>query len=567
MGKKIMDAGRKQKNRVYYVQEGKRMKKRKIFVMASVLVITATALSGVSAGTVYAVEGWNNEGEKWKYLDEGNRPEKNVWRQAKDSMFYLGDDGVMLKNCFVEWGTGLYHVDERGARAENAWFFNPEDDGQGHGSGWYYFGTNGKAYRRTDSSYKRNVDGKAYIFNQDGLMLTGWFNEAGEALGEDENPLADGLYYADEDGELKTNAWLDYAKTAVDGLGGLTSDSSGRDYSGYDQIWLYFNGHSRKLKGEDGRLMQKNINGNTYGFDEYGVMLPWWSKVASVSNADKSTATSNVPAKFFAGYDGGKLLKDAWFWMYPSENLAADASDGGEYSWWHTDQNGGVYRNKIKQINNRYYAFDGLGRMQTGFVLFDNRSIFVAQYDSDAWSAEDFIKGNVYGNEKGDLYFFDPDELNDGSMQTGREVKIELEDGVHTFGFSRKGVAYGNRNRLQRVKDSFYLNGLRLDASDEYGYGVVQEGEDSYRVVDASGKMISGHEKVVRDKDGAWLLIHNGQFSGRVYDEYKPRWHDGSQGSGFYHYDPKNKEDKYAGGLIEISTSSIPDEETLNFDF
>ena len=57
----------------------------------------------------------------------------------------------------------------------------------------------------------------------------------------------------------------------------------------------------------------KNINGSTYGFDEYGIMLPWWTKVASVSNADKSNPTSDVPAKFFAGYDGGSLLRTHGF--------------------------------------------------------------------------------------------------------------------------------------------------------------------------------------------------------------------------------------------------------------
>ena len=84
------------------------------------------------------------------------------------------------------------------------------------------------------------------------------------------------------------------------------------------------------------------------------------------------------------------------------------------------------FQNKIKNVNGRYYAFDGLGRMQTGFVLFDTRSTFVAQYDMDAWSSEDFIEGNIYGIEKADLYFFSPDELNDGSMQTGSELKVEL---------------------------------------------------------------------------------------------------------------------------------------------
>lgn len=539
------------------------MKKRKIFVMASALVITAATLAGIQAGTAYAVEGWTNDGEEWKFLDTNDEPEKNVWRQSKDAMFYLGDDGVMRKNCFIEQGTGLYHVDERGARAEHTWYYSPQDDGQGHAVGWYYFGGNGKAYRGSSTSYKKNVDGKTYIFNEDGLMLTGWFDENGEPLNDGDNPLVEGLYYADEDGALKTNAWLDYSGADVEALDDLSSDISGLDYSEYNQIWLYFNDHSKKLKSNNGNLLQRTINGQTYGFDEYGVMLPWWTKVASVSNAEPSNPTSSESAKFFAGYNGGPLMKNAWLWMYPSENLLAGSDDDGEYSWWRTDQNGEVIRNRIKRINGRSYAFDGLGRMVTGFVLDASNGVFVAQYDSDVWTAQDFIDGSMYGNEKGDLYFFNPDELNDGSMQAGRDLSIELSDGVRTFDFKSNGAGYGSRNKLRRVKDSYYINGLRLDADENYGYGVIKDGNNSYRVVNTSGKLVSRNKKVVKDRDGAWLLINGGQFIARAVDENRPRWHDGTDGPGFYSYDPKQQGDKW-GDKINASRSGLPDEMKLN---
>ena len=543
------------------------MKKRRIMIFAGALVITALAPARIQPMTAYAVEGWMSDGEEWKYLDENDDPLKNTWKQSRDSWFYLGDQGTMMRDCFIEQGNSLYYVFEDGARAENTWVLVDEADGNGHEAGWYYFGGNGKAYRGTDSSFKRTVDGRRYIFDESGLMLTGWFDEDGNPLGEDDNPLEHGVYYADEDGALKTESWLDYSRLELKGLEELSSDISGRDYDDYDQVWLYFNNQSRKVKSNGDRVIQRNIGGGTYGFDEYGIMLPWWTKVASVSNADKSNPTSDIPTRFYAGYDGGSLQRNVWLWMYPSDNLIQDDFDDGEYSWWRTDQNGEVYQNKI---NGRYYAFDGLGRMQTGFVLFDNRSTFVAQYDMDAWSSEDFIEGNIYGIEKADLYFFSPDELNDGSMQTGKELKVELEDGVYTFGFKSDGIAYGNRNRLKKVNDSYYINGLRLEADEEYGYGVVREDEGSYRVVNSSGKTVSGKKKVVKDKDGGWLIIINNRFAARVDDEFKPRWYKGEEGTGFYHYDSDNKEDKYAGGLIvgsdmEPLLDGLPEEERLNF--
>ena len=537
--------------------------------MASALVMTAITLTGIDTMTAYAVEGWSREGEEWRYLDQKDQPVQNAWKQSKGAWFYLGTDGVMLRECFVERGNGLYYVDETGKRIEDAWYYIETEDGSGHDTGWYYFGIGGKAFRGTNSPAMKTVDGKAYMFSTGGCMLTGWMNEEGEPLDEGDNPLEEGVYYAGEDGALKTESWLNYTDMVFNGLEDLYSDISGRNYEEYDQAWLYFDSHSKKVRSSGEKLKQMNIGGGTYGFDEYGLMLPWWTKVASISNADKSNPTSDVSAKFFAGYDGGSLLRDTWFWMYPSDNLLEEDFAEEEYSWWRTDQNGEVYRNRIKKVNNRYYGFDGLGRMQTGFALFDTRSTFVAQYDPDAWSSDDFKEGNLYGIEKADLYFFAPDELNDGSMQTG-QVMVELEDGAYTFGFDSKGIAYGSRNTLRRAKNSFYINGLRLEADKEYGYGVVQEEDGTCRVVDTKGKIVTGNKTVVKDKDGGWLIIINGHFAARTEAEYKPRWHDGEDGPGFYYYDPKNKEDKFADGIIdgtdtEPSLDELPDEEKLNF--
>jgi hypothetical protein len=53
-----------------------------------------------------------------------------------------------------------------------------------------------------------------------------------------------------------------------------------------------------------------------------------------------------------------------------------------------------------------------------------------------------------------------------------------------------------------------------------------------------------------------------------VTDEYAPKWRNGEEGSGFYHYD-KKKEDHYAGGLIDVSdpntaVGDLPDAMKLN---
>ena len=192
-------------------------------------------------------------------------------------------------------------------------------------------------------------------------MLSGWFDEDGNPIEDSDTPFAEGVYYAREDGRLLTGEWLDYGEID-EGIGGsdLDSEVAGRNYTDYDKMWIFFDSHSKKVKSNGDRLRQKTINGAKYGFDENGIMIPWWSKVASISNADKSNPSSDVSARYYSGYDGGALLKDSWFWMYPSENLDTEDYYDQECSWWHTDERGEVYRNRIRKINGRSYALTGL---------------------------------------------------------------------------------------------------------------------------------------------------------------------------------------------------------------
>lgn len=546
------------------------MRKRKFTVTAAMFALSAILLSEIQMQPAYAVEGWTNDSGEWMYLDKSDQPVTDGWKQSKDSWFYLDSNGKMVRDSFIELGNGLYYADKDGRRAESAWIWSDGREEDGYEDGWYYFGANGKAYRRT-GGFKKVIHGNTYVFDEKGKMLTDWIDEEGRALTEDDNPLVDGLYYAGENGALLSGVWMDYGSVTLGGADDLESSLTGKNYSEYKELWLYFDDNFKKLKSSGDKIKEKTIGDNTYGFDEYGIMLPWWSTVASVSNADRSNPTSSESAKYFAGYNGGKLLKNTWFWMCPSENLDEQDYNDGEYSWWYSDQNGEVYRNRIRKVHDKYYAFDGLGRMRTGFVLFDGKDTFVAQYDIDDWSSDDFKNGDLYGLEKADLYLFDPDELNDGSMQTGGEIKVELEDGVHTFGFGSNGIAYGNRNKLRKTKNSFYINGLKLEADQEYGYGVVKEDEDTYRVVDTRGKILTGDRKVIKDKEGGWLIFLNSRFAARVEDADKPRWYNGEEGPGFYHYNRSGGEDKYSGGLIvnydsEPLLDYLPDEQRLNFE-
>jgi hypothetical protein len=190
----------------------------------------------------------------------------------------------------------------------------------------------------------------------------------------------------------------------------------------------------------------------------------------------------------------------------------------------------------------------------------------------DAWSSEDFIEGTIYGIERADLYLFSPDEMNDGSMQTGRRLKVKLDDGVFTFGFDPHGIAYGNKSKIERKVDSYYINGLMLQADEQLGYGIVcdDSGETPvYKVVDTTGKIIEGKRRVIRDRYDGYIIIIDNNFAAYVTDYAWPKWHTGNDGTGYYHYNT-DYANPYREGMIttygkEADLSNLPEGMNINF--
>ena len=549
------------------------MLKRKQIAGAFALAVALGCI--LPTAPAYAVEGWSRSGDEWSYLNRDNVPVTNVWRRSQDAWYYLGEDGHMVKNQMISWRDADYFLDSDGRMKTSAWVrIDGSNSREVCEEGWRYFGADGRAYRGKNKSFRKEINGAYYAFDENGVMLTGFLDENGDPV-ESSDPFTEGYYFAGADGALYTGQWLNYGGIGtLEGVGGsnLESEVGGRNYSDYPEMWMYFGADSKKYRSRGKDPLQKEIGGATYGFDENGIMLSWWGNLASLSDAVRSNPTTEKAVKYYNGYEGGPLMKNRWLWMFPSEKLSEDDHLDLESSWWRTDGKGQVYRNRIREINGRKYAFDGIGRMQTGFVLFKGKSQFVAQYDVDVWDSRDFIEGDLYGIEKADLYLFSPDELNDGSMQSGKEIKVELADGVFTFGFGANGKAFGNRNRLQKKDGKYYLNGLRLDADEEYGYGVVKT-EDresaSYQVVNESGKAVTGR-RVLKDGDGGYLLVIDGRFAAYCTDADAPRWRKGSEGTGFYHCDRSNQKNRYEGGIIAGSKSpadpeNLPAEMRLNF--
>lgn len=114
-------------------------------------------------------------------------------------------------------GSELYYYKEDGQRASGWMYLVPPDDLQGGSPVWYYFKSTGPMRKNE----RVNINGKTYIFDPDGHMLSGWvYEEAGKSDSRyievnettDTANLTDmNRYYycgSRDDGSLKRNAWI-----------------------------------------------------------------------------------------------------------------------------------------------------------------------------------------------------------------------------------------------------------------------------------------------------------------------------------------------------------------------
>ncbi len=166
--------------------------------------------------------------------EESNRvTDDDAWRTG---VYYLGTngDGSLRSNC---WERLEVDDDE-----------NDDDDFDGYY--WFWFNANGK--KLTDTT--RTINGRKYRFEENGNAIFNWYS-----LASSPNASGSDLYY-----NKPTECWLSqgWFKSVPD----ENLDPEG--YEDGESVWYY------SLKsGELVKSQIKKINGNTYGFDEYGKMM------------------------------------------------------------------------------------------------------------------------------------------------------------------------------------------------------------------------------------------------------------------------------------------------------
>lgn len=199
--------------------------------------------------TSYAATGWQWDGSDWRYFQRDNEAVTNTWKKSGSHWFYLGSDGRMVRSRLVEDGDDYYYVNSSGAMVANEWrkLPNSESGSNEPDEVWYYFQSNGRAYKAPDSgrtSFKSIVtasgETKKYAFDSNGHMLFGWVNEGSERVTGDE-AWKEGVYYCgdEDDGAMVQGAWRQLE----------AMDSGNEDSSFNDEYWFYFNTNGKKVTG------------------------------------------------------------------------------------------------------------------------------------------------------------------------------------------------------------------------------------------------------------------------------------------------------------------------------
>lgn len=219
-------------------------------------------------------------GKAYKAGSSGKTTFKTIARSGGGSSKYAFDEeGRMLYGWVDEesgrvtgedaWKTGVYYLGTNGdgALRANRWELleveddeNEDDDFEG--SYWFWFNTNGKKVQDTT----KTINSRKYRFGEFGNAVFNWYSKASSSTASESD-----MYYNKPDQCWQAQGWF---QSVPD------KDIDPEGYEDGDIYWYYALKSGELVKSE-----LKKINGQYYGFDEYGKMLHGLYKM-SVNDRD-----------------------------------------------------------------------------------------------------------------------------------------------------------------------------------------------------------------------------------------------------------------------------------------
>ena len=512
-----------------------------------VAVLSASALLAMGASmTSFAATGWTQEDGTWYYYDRDGSRVTDEWKKSGNYWFWLDDDGEMATDMLVEDDDDYYYVDVNGVMVTNRWVAVDNEDAGDEDEPdqyWYYFQSNGKAYKGSDNSSTtkfKTINGKKYAFDDEGRMLYGWVSNDGERQTGDDD-WTDAVYYlGDENDGAMATGWR---------LISITDDSWDEDDDTFDEDqdrYFYFKSNGKRYENTDTdkEFVVKTINGKKYGFDDNGRMVVEWNVATTVGTQGEATYTREW--SYFSSPEDGARKTKGWFKVIPDEDLDSEKYDDAEDYWYYADGNGELYANEIKTINGRKYAFNEYGRMLDGLMLVDfattenssgvevasTKDIVASYEDDDAnynFETEDdldaTIKKIVEEGDAGHMSFMYFGDADDGSVKTGKQ-SIDIDGDKIDFEFNKSGSKKGQgRNEVDKSDKVAYAMGKKYKADSDNKYEIILELKNGVLVsltTEDYVNLISGEpyisKKTNGDEDNKYYLGHEGQTKPTVYD-------------------------------------------------
>lgn len=155
-----------------------------VIALAVMLVGTIVTISGVRirANSNYSEEMIEDADKYVKY--EIKDDEKTKKKDNKKNGWigdYYYEDGKKVKSTWAQYGEDWYYLDKNGDIVKSDWVEDPPNSNK-----WYYADANGKMLK---GKYEF-VDGVAYYFQSDGLLLTNGVTPDGQhQMGPDGKPI------------------------------------------------------------------------------------------------------------------------------------------------------------------------------------------------------------------------------------------------------------------------------------------------------------------------------------------------------------------------------------------
>jgi glucan-binding YG repeat protein len=453
--------------------------------MTKVLVATALLALGASFTSMAAAKTgtWMLEDDGWYCYDKEGEAYEDEFCLSYGKEYYVGDDGVMVANEWVEYDEATFYVGSDGSKTINDWrYLVPQDADEDEDAEWFYFDGKGKMV----TSKKKVIDGKTYYFADNGVMLTGWVN----VEDFDEANTTAGAVWCDENGARVSKEWV---KTWAPG-----TDTEEAEEDDKEWYWIKSTGAVQTGRNLD-------INGQTYFFGTDGVMLSGWVAFdgTNYTTLDTDLSDENAVAVYFCGgADQGWAKKNTWIKTWAPEEYEDQDADNDQY-WYYIAKSGKVFvpteataasavtfkdgsaavpftatasNVQEKEINDKTYAFNEDGQMVSGLVMIDSQGM------------------KYYGGS------------NDGAMKTGAIMIEDKEGSEYKFFFAKKTKAADG-----------YKEGVGVDgaASGElFESGLIQTADNCYEEINVNGLWyivdedgdIRTAKKEYKDEDGNVLI-------------------------------------------------------------